>query len=185
MSPKPKKSKKNKIHKGDSSQKAVADNQSGLPNKQQLGIMLKRYASVQFFPVDVDSDGSNNNSEGSSDDSKSKTITIQSDTAKFKKPIFLDADTGKMDQKIIMALKEQGSHPNENAPDPNKIALAGNQSLVQRAMEAHNKLIGDDPYNPNHPYENDIELVEGSDIPEKELEKIDTSNNNKDNDPID
>jgi hypothetical protein len=130
----------------------MTDNKQGLPNKQQLVFMLQRYSNVQLVPMD-------NNQE---------SINISSDTAQFKKPIFIDADCGKMTKKIEMAMKHQAAFPHENAPYPSRIILEGNLSLVKKAMNAHKKLLGDDPYNPKEPYERPLSLMEGINIPEYE-----------------
>ncbi len=130
----------------------ATENKNGLPNKQQLIFMLQRYSNIELIPID-------NNQE---------SIKLSSETAQFKKPIFIDCDTGKMSKKIHMAMEHQAAFATEN-PDkdaPSRIFVDGNLSLVRKAIHAHSKLLGDDPYNPTDPFANPISLMEGVNIPE-------------------
>lgn len=125
-------------------------NKAGLPDKQQLVFMLQRYTNIQLVPIDNDQ----------------APIQISSETAQFKKPIFIDADLGKMSKKIAMAMQHQAASPNNNGDDPSRIILEGNLSLVKKAIDAHTRLLGDDPYHPKQPYERPLSLMEGKNIPE-------------------
>ncbi|MBP9722512.1 MAG: hypothetical protein KBD64_05060 [Gammaproteobacteria bacterium] len=134
----------------------------GLPNKQQLIYMLQRYTNIQLVPLDNGQD----------------PLNISSETAQFKKPIFIDTDLGKMSKKIDMAMQHQAAFPHSDDPYPSRILLEGNLSLVRKAMDAHTKLLGDDPYNPQEPYEHPLSLMEGVNIPEYdafELPDVDDS----------
>lgn len=139
----------------------MSDNKTNLPTKQQLVFMIQRYSNIQLVPLD-------NNQEA---------ITISSETAQFKKPIFIDADCGKASKKINMALQHQALFPltsssdpdnadTDNKERPSRIIIEGNLSLVRKAINAHKKLLGDDPYNPNMPYDRPISIMEGVNIPE-------------------
>lgn len=140
------------------------NNQSGLPTKQQLSVMLKRYSSVQLYNLE------------SKNKEQQNSIVIQSDTAKFKKPIFIDADAGKINEKILMALQHEANSVTNKTN--NKIKLEGNASLVHRVIEAHKKLLGDDPYKPNKPFDKDIELI-SDEIPNKNSDKNPEQNSDK------
>ena len=124
----------------------------GLPNKQQLVYMLQRYSNIQLVPIDNDQD----------------PIKISSETAQFKKPIFIDTDLGKMTKKIEMAMQHQAAAPHNNGDSPSRIVIEGNMGLVKKAIDAHTKLLGDDPYNPKQPYDQPLSLMEGLNIPEYE-----------------
>ncbi len=129
------------------------DPKAGLPNKQQLVYMLQRYTNIQLVPIDNGQD----------------PISISSESAQFKKPIFIDTDLGKMTKKIEMAMQHQAAFPQNNGENnPSRIIVEGNMSLVKKAIDAHVKSLGDDPYNPKQAYDRPLSLMEGNNIPEYE-----------------
>lgn len=125
----------------------------GLPNKDQLMVMLKRYSSLQLVPLD----------------NHQEPMTITSESSEFKKPIFFDTDCGKTMNKIKMALKQQAFYPHDNGAYPSRIRLEGSLDLVEKTCDYHYKLQGDDPYNVKQPFENKVYLMHGFNIPEYTL----------------
>lgn len=130
--------------------KAKPDNKQGLPNKNQLLIMMKRYSSIKITPKD----------------NGQQPMSIHSESSQFRKPIFFDTDCGKMMNKIKMALKQQAFYPHDNADYPSKIELNGNVDLVQRTCDYHYKLQGDHAYDIKKPFDHHLYLIQGDNIPE-------------------
>lgn len=123
--------------------------------KQQLHYLMQRYTSVKFIDID------NNNA----------TLTVSSDTANFKKPIFaVNSDCNKVSAKLLLAMQYQAAATPSYPDVPfTRIVVEGNLDLVQNTMKQYKKLIGDDPYNPKQPFTKPIMLMEGSNIPEYQL----------------
>lgn len=125
-------------------------NKDGLPSAEQMLVLMQRYANMRITSIN----------------NKQQPIDIKTDTSEFKKPIFFNTDCGKTLNKIKMSLKQQAFYPCEDDSKLSKVILDGNANLVEMACNYHRKLLGDDPYNPNKPFNNDLYIMQGSEIPE-------------------
>ncbi len=124
----------------------------GLPTKEQLECMLRRYRTIRLNPLD-------NNQE---------SMTVSTAISEFRQPIFL-VDGGNDANRVALALQYQAAFPQTNPSVPSRIMVDGNLNLVQTAFNVHKKLLGDDPYNPEQPFDNQLMLMEGQNIPEYQL----------------
>lgn len=128
-------------------------NKKGLPTTEQTLVLMQRYANMRITSINT----------------KQKAIDIRTDTSEFKKPIFFNTDCGKALNKIKMTLKQQAFYPCEDKSETSKIVLDGNANLIDMTCNYHQRLLGDDPYNPNKPFNNNLYIMHGLDIPEFEL----------------
>lgn len=130
----------------------MADKREGIPDEEQLLFLMRRYSSIRLQPID----------------NGQESMSVSTATAEFKQPIFA-VDCGNAERRIALALQYQAAFEQADLTIPSRIMVDGNLDLVQTTFNLHKKLSGDDPYNPKQPFDHQLMLMEGDNIPEYEL----------------